>query len=35
VTVAGRYDSLSNFIDDFTLEPMTNTEIHKLEETTL
>lgn len=32
VTVAGRYDSLSNFIDDFTLEPMTNTEIHKLEE---
>ncbi len=32
VSVAGRYDSLSDFIDDFTLEPMTNTEIHKLEE---
>jgi DNA helicase-2/ATP-dependent DNA helicase PcrA len=30
-TVAERYKSLVEFIDAFTLEPMTNTEIYKLE----
>ena len=30
-TVAGRYESLAEFIDVFTLEPMTNTEINRLE----
>ncbi|MGD9137535.1 MAG: ATP-dependent helicase [Desulfobacterales bacterium] len=30
-TIAERYSSLSEFIDAFTLEPMTNTEIDRLE----
>lgn len=32
VTVSERYATLSELIDDFTLEPMTSTEINKLEE---
>ncbi len=32
VEVSERYSTLSELIDDFTLEPMTNTEINKLEE---
>jgi DNA helicase-2/ATP-dependent DNA helicase PcrA len=31
VELSGRYQDLSDFIDAFTLEPMTNTEIKKLE----
>jgi len=30
-TVSGRYESLDSFIDDFTLEPMTSTQIKKPE----
>ncbi|VFM95016.1 MAG: DNA helicase-2 / ATP-dependent DNA helicase PcrA, partial [Candidatus Kentron sp. G] len=31
ITVAERYETVSEFIDAFTLEPMTNTQIEKLE----
>lgn len=31
ITVSEKYKTISDFIDDFTIEPMTNTEIEKLE----